>query len=676
MVRLESSERGRREWLLTDGAGGYALGCFDGRARRKYHSYCTTAFQHPLRRINVLSFVEEQILTRQETITLFSHDTLSFEFIRGETNVTDVVRWRHDVLVEDRIHTIEKTLQLIPGGGCEISYSIEPPLRVGNRFRVRPVLAIRNHHRSHGIDVHVPPPPPPKRSDKGHWRVPTGIQDYPETTLSLNHPGAKIIAENKGFWLQYEWEAERGYPMDERIVSTFCFEVGHRTNDLTLRVEPFQRSLGPSTPQTHRYTSLRHELTCHDQADAPLLDWVEELERSARSFLVDGRRAPAILAGYPWLGIWARDTFISMPGLCLATKEYETARRILDHFAEGMSRGVIPNRIAIAPLAPGQSGINRDYTHGDGTLWFLYAAAQYVESTRDRSFLSEYLNIAEDVVNWYLQGTHGSIRTDHDALIYAGAYNIPLTWMHGQQGAHCMTQRAGKPIEINALWIAVLRRWATLAQRSLRNGLANRFNRIADQANASFLERYWIPHFQWFADVLETPSVDGYQDDYTLRPNQVIALSLPELKIPAELRRGALNAVRSNLLTPCGLRTLAPSDHRYASVYEGSVGTREWAMHNGVTWPWLAGRYLSALRLAYGKEEARGEQRQVLTKLKPFFSTNTQNHLAEMHDSELPFAARGCPAHALGIAEILRFLAEEYFVSTNQGTQHAFDDNQ
>lgn len=672
MRRLEDSERGRREWLLTDGAGGYAMGCFDGHPRRKYHSYCTTAFQQPLKRINVLGFAEEEILTRTDTIRLFSHDTLEFRHHEGATVLEDCVEWTHEVELEDRVHTVSKQLRLIPGGGCELSYRIEPPLKTGMRFRVRPVFLLRSHHRMHGVEVHVAPPAPPRRSDKGNWRLATGIQDFPEITMTLNHAGAKLITENKGFVAAYDMEAERGFPMEERVVSTFCFEVGYRTNDLTLRVEPVARTLSQGAPQFRSASSLLERIPEND----PLRSWIPRLERSARAFLVEGRRAPAIIAGYPWYAVWARETFISLPGLCLVTGETETARRVLDHFAEGMDRGVIRNRLATTPVVPGQSGINRDYTHGDVTLWFLRAAAQYVEYSRDRSFLSEYLNIVEDVVNWYSRGTHGSIRVDQDGLIYAGSYNIPLTWMNGQAGSHCMTQRAGKPIEINALWISVLRLWAGLAQRSLRSGLATRLNRLAEQANTSFSNRYWLPHYRWFADVLESPSVDGYRDDHTLRPNQVIALSFPEVEVPEDQRRAALESCRNTLLVPLGLRTLAPQDSRYQPIYEGSLGAREFAMHNGVSWPWLLGRYLTALRIAWGREAVRNDQRAILTEVMRVFGQDTQGHLAEMYDSELPFTARGCPAHAMGVAEMLRFLAEDYFdCHDERGLQNAFDDH-
>jgi predicted glycogen debranching enzyme len=334
---------------------------------------------------------------------------------------------------------------------------------------------------------------------------------------------------------------------------------------------------------------------------------------------------------------------IALPGLTLSTGRYAVAAGLLRTFARFISQGMLPNRFPDAAEQP-------EYNTVDATLWYFHALDRYVAATGDLDLARELLPALEDLVAWHLRGTRYSIRVDPaDGLLYAGEPGVQLTWMDARVGDWVVTPRTGKPVEIAALWINALRVVERLSAR-LGAAPAHDYAALAARAEASF-DRYWYPPGGYLCDVLDTPA----GDDPALRPNQLIAISLPHgpLRRPA-LRaraRAVVDACARRLVTSFGLRTLSPADPAYQGGYGGDQRARDGAYHQGTVWPWLIGPFVDAHLLAYGDREAA---RRYLAPFSAHLADYGIGSIAEIFEAVPPHQPVGCIAQAWNVAEVLR----------------------
>jgi predicted glycogen debranching enzyme len=359
------------------------------------------------------------------------------------------------------------------------------------------------------------------------------------------------------------------------------------------------------------------------------------LLRAANQFIVDRGRDKTIIAGYHWFSDWGRDTMIALPGLTLATGRFEDARGILRAFAASVDRGMLPNRFPDAGETP-------EYNTVDATLWFFEAVRAYVAHTGDMDFVrAELLDVLGEIVAWHEAGTRYGIRVDDDGLLRAGEPGVQLTWMDSKIGDWVVTPRHGKPVEIQALWYNALRVMQDLTGHAHYAELANR-------ARESFPRQFWNEAAGCLYDV-----VDGDCRDGSIRPNQIFAVSLFHSMLPAELASRVLDIVTRDLLTPYGLRSLAPSDPRYRGRYGGDPVSRDSAYHQGTVWPWLMGAYVSAHRRVYGHSPDWMEP------FRRFIREEGGGQIPEVFDGDAPHRPGGCMAQAWSVAELLRCLREE-----------------
>jgi predicted glycogen debranching enzyme len=344
----------------------------------------------------------------------------------------------------------------------------------------------------------------------------------------------------------------------------------------------------------------------------------------------------SVIAGYPWFADWGRDTAIALPGLALATGRPAIARSILRTLARFVDRGMLPNVFSEDGPA--------EYNSVDAALWYVQAVQRYIVATSDGWMLAEIFPVLRSIVESYTAGTRFGIAVDPvDGLLRAGEPGVQLTWMDAKVGDWVVTPRIGKPVEVNALWIAALRACEGFARRLGHEPLA--FAGAARRAEASF-ERFWNPDRDCCLDVLDGP--DGH--DTSLRPNQIFAVSLPIDVLDERRRRAIVDACAARLWTPAGLRSLDPHDPRYAGRYGGDQRARDAAYHQGTVWTWLAGPFAVAHRRVYGDAAATDA---LLADCASGLSADALGTLAEIADGDAPFAARGAFAQAWSVAALL-----------------------
>jgi predicted glycogen debranching enzyme len=455
-----------------------------------------------------------------------------------------------------------------------------------------------------------------------------------------------IVYEATGDWyrqFEYAIEQERGLDWQEDLFNPGVMTLPLRAGEPLVVVAATQ-PLGAEeaaalvAEETSRRAALRAALAEYGPV-------ATRLALAADQVIVGrGEGGETVIAGYPWFEDWGRDTMIALPGLTLTNGRFETARRILSTFAGAVDQGMLPNRFPDWATTP-------EYNTVDATLWFFVAAWRYLEATGDLAFLRrELLPVLRDIIEWHQRGTRYGIRVDEDGLLHAGEPGVQLTWMDAKVGDWVVTPRIGKPVEIQALWYNALRITEALCQQTRQTARAREYAAQADRARASFEAKFWNEAGGYLYDVLEDSGPDG-----SLRPNQVFALSLPFPLVDGERAQKVLAAVEAQLLTPLGLRSLAPSDPHYAGRYQGDVWHRDSAYHQGTVWEWLIGPYVDAVLRVRGTDAATKQAiRAHLTALVEHLSEAGLGTVSEIADGDAPHRPSGCPAQAWSVAEFLR----------------------
>jgi len=370
------------------------------------------------------------------------------------------------------------------------------------------------------------------------------------------------------------------------------------------------------------------------------------LERAADAYLVRRGEGKTLIAGYPWFGDWGRDTFIALRGLCIATGRLEDARDILVEWAGTVSQGMLPNRFP-------DSGEQPEFNSVDASLWYIIAVGDYLLAAEKRSGLTddchtEQLRGAiEAILLGYSTGSRFGIRADDDGLLAAGERGQQLTWMDARVDGREITPRIGKPVEIQALWLNALAIGARFSAR---------WQMLLEKGRAAFENRFWNEDAGQLADVIDCDHRTG-DLDLTFRPNQIFAVGgLPLQVLSGDRARRLVEAVEARLLTPLGLRSLAPGESGYTPHYGGSVAQRDGSYHQGTVWPWLIGAFVEAwVRVRGNTDAAKKEARdRFLPPLYRHLKEAGLGHISEICDAEPPQAPRGCPFQAWSLGELLR----------------------
>ncbi len=642
---LEAAES--REWLCTNGLGGFASGTVAGLATRRYHGLLVAALNPPLGRTLLASKVDEVAEYAERTWALGANrwadgtvDPRGYRDLeRFELDGTTPV-WTYalgDALLEKRIW-------MEPGANTTwVRYRV---LRSSAPLTLR-LQTLVNHRDYHGTT----------RGDGWHMdvgRVDGGVR---VTAYDGARP-VQLLATAPGGWAEvapaHTWfrgfhlacEAERGLEAydDHLHVATFTTTLAEGE---TMALVASAEARPSSDVEAAWRRRARHEADVLGRwnraggGTAP--PWIRQLVLAADQFIArrplpDDADGMTVIAGYHWFGDWGRDTMIALPGLTLATGRAEIGARILRTFARFVDRGMLPNRFPDAGETP-------EYNTVDASLWYFEAVRAHYHATRDAGLVRDLYPVLEQIVRAHLEGTRYGIGVDPaDGLVRAGEPGVQLTWMDAKVGDWVVTPRMGKPVEINALWYNALRAMAELA-RALRRP-PGEWETLARRVAAGF-GRFWNSGAGHCFDVIDGP--DG--DDPALRPNQILAAALPASPLDAPRRRAVVDACARHLLASYGLRSLAPGHPAYRGRYGGDQTQRDGSYHQGTVWGWLLGPFALAHFAVY-KDAAVA--RSFLSPLADHLADYGVGSIAEIFDGDAPFTPRGCIAQAWSVAETLR----------------------
>ncbi|MBI5385595.1 MAG: glycogen debranching enzyme family protein [Verrucomicrobia bacterium] len=631
-----------QEWLEPDGRGGFASGTVSGIRTRRYHAHLLTAITPPTGRLVLVNGYEAWIETPAGRFALTSQNyapgvihpdgAQRIESFSAEPWPTWTFR------CEDGTELAHEIFVSGHGGVTALTWRLLAEHKNVKLF-IRPLISGRDYHSLHKEN-------PAFRFDPALggeeilWRPYDGV------------PGIHALHSSNGryahdpLWYRnflYEEERARGLDDTEDLASPGVFEWDLSAGE----------AVWVLTVSASRAFALKRELSVvkflndlRDQERQRRAAFPSRLHRAADAYIVTGRHGKTIVAGYPWFTDWGRDTFIALRGLCLATGRLQDARDILVAWAGSVSEGMLPNRFP-------DHGEQPEYNSVDASLWFIVAVHELLQaangsggvvSAEDKRLLQ---NAVEAILEGYSRGTRFGIRADTDGLLAAGAPGVQLTWMDAKVGEWVVTPRTGKPVEIQALWLNALQIASQFSpgwQKHFARGLK------------SFRERFWNAERGCLFDVIDANHRAGVTDA-TLRPNQIFAVGgLPFPLLEGERAKQIVSLVEEKLLTPLGLRSLAPGEPGYAPRYEGGVWQRDGAYHQGTVWSWLIGPFVEAwVRVRGSTVAARREARDRF--LKPLLAHLDEaglGHVSEIADADSPHTPRGCPWQAWSVGEALR----------------------
>ncbi len=635
----------RREWLETNGLGGFASSTITGLNTRRYHALLTAATKPPVGRIVMLSKLEETLVVNGERYDLSANQypgaihPQGYQYLKG-FQLDPFPIFTYEVAGVE----IEKTVFMAQGENTTVTqYKRRKKSRTVKdcRIETRPLIAFRDYHsttrENNAINSQV------EVSDGLATIKP--YADLPE--LHFAHDADEL--EVSGYWyrnFEYQVERERGLDFIEDLFNPFALKFDLNAKRSVAIIASTDPRNVAGADQLRKAEKARREKIAKS---APAKDQlVRALTVAADQFIVGRGDHKTVIAGYHWFSDWGRDTMISLPGLTLTTGRYDIARSVLLEFARHVDQGMLPNRFPDAGEQP-------EYNTVDATLWYVEAIRALVEHTGDYEFVRANLyDTLVDIINWHERGTRYQTHVDEDGLLFAGEAGAQLTWMDSKIGDWVVTPRTGKPVEIQALWHNALCAMEDFANRFADSANAERFGTMAARAKESFNRQFWNEATGCLCDV-----VDGEGGDGSIRPNQIFAVSLRHTMLDDERTKSVVEVVGRELLTPVGLRSLAANDPQYIGRYGGDMRSRDGAYHQGTVWAWLIGPFISAYLKANGNGRvARKQARVWLAGFGEHLYDACLGQVSEIFDGDAPHAPRGCVAQAWSVAEILRAAVE------------------
>jgi len=648
----------KKEWLLTNGRGGYASSTIAGCNTRAYHGLLVGSLQPPVNRVMALSNCLEMITSKGKSYPL---STFEFSDRFAPEGFRFLKMFRRDIGVhfDYVLPNIELTRSVYLQRQADTVAIVYDFTRVQEpvEFTSRPFVGLRNFHALQESYA-------PLCSD---W---LGSADYglivrqdisDSCSLHLCCPSAHFETDPQWWYnFTYRVEKERGQGSTEDLWTPGIFKcrIDSPTQIvLWAHLNAYRTGNDPALLKDTVLDAICRDLHDHQENLRQQASPVQPsngtsfdlLCLAADQFVTQRTtrrgRSTTILAGYPWFADWGRDAFISLPGLLLATGRFEEAKSVLTTFASVEDKGMIPNRFD-------DYNDTAHFNSVDASLWFTNAAFQYLAASGDsETFTHELLPSIRQIVEFYHTGTRYGIHADTDGLIAAGDEDTQLTWMDAKCDGIAFTPRYGKAVEVNALWYNALRLLADFFAGQNEED-AGHYQSMADKVQTAFCREFWNEHKGYLNDYI----LPNGRANNRLRPNQIFAVSLKYSALPLEQQKSVVAAVQNRLLTPYGLRTLDPLEPDYKGMYTGPMRQRDEAYHQGTVWPFLIGPFIEAYLKVH--EFSHASRQQAIEFLQPLLRHLTENaclgSISEIFDGDPPHKPKGCFAQAWSVAELLR----------------------
>ena len=643
----------QKEWVLTNGIGGYAGSSVTGAHARKHHGYLIASLHPPVERFVILSKINERLIRSSEKMDFTVEQYLADD---GSTAYREGIEYLNSFTYDGLVHfatkapefTMTKTLAFEHGKNTiAVSYDIQNDGEAATLV-LTPLFNYRVHHDASTVDT--------LKFDTTYEQPEIRLvpQQNKDVTIRLfTDDGTVVPCEEKyttGMQLQKELDVESD-ALDDNYTPyqiEFPLDAGCRKKiSIVCTIEDAYEkdAFATAAAEMARFDALEKKAGYHDEL-------AETLTIAADHFLAyrQSTGLMTVLAGLPWFTDWGRDTMIALTGLTLSTGRYQDARDILTTFARYVHHGMVPNMFP-------DEGTDPLYNTADASMWYFYAVGKYLDYTgtpEDYAFVQEtiYPKLKE-IIAAYEHGTDFSIYMEEDGLIHAGSGLDQVTWMDVRVGDWVATPRHGKPVEINALWyhaLCLMEEWAT---RFREDG--SHYAALAAHAKKSFAKEFWNEKDGCLYDV-----VDGLEGDASLRPNQIYAVSLPHRMLDADKEKKIVDKVYEKLYAKTGLRSLSPDDKEYHPTYEGCLDKRDHAYHQGTSWGFLLGGFLTAYVHVYGtSKEVITQVDAMLDATREQFYHGCIGSIAEIFDGDEPHTSRGCYAQAWSVGEILRAYTED-----------------
>ncbi|MEP6844792.1 MAG: amylo-alpha-1,6-glucosidase [Panacibacter sp.] len=643
----------QHEWLETNGLGGWASSSVIGCNTRRYHGLLVAATKPPTERMNLVSKLDDAILSNGERFEL-SCNQYGGGVIHPTGN-TYLQSFSKDLFPEWVYEAggvqLKKTIAMLHGENTTLLLYEVAKAPAAFTLELLPLIAAKGYHSLQHAYNNI------------WWdvRFNDGIfhnqpfENAPNIFISVP---ASTYQHNPSWFNNFNYAVDiyRGQEFEEDLFNHGRISVELKEGDVIGIIISTENPAGRNAIELFNKEKQRRKSIVNSYTDETL----QQLVLAADQFIVKrGEDLKTIIAGYHWFTDWGRDTMISLPGLCLGTGRYEDAKKIIAAFAQNVSMGMLPNRFQDNNEPP-------EYNNVDGTLWYFIAIKKYLDATGDKKFiLDQILPVLKDIIDWHFKGTRYNIHVDEDGLLYAGEVGQQLTWMDARIGNWVVTPRMGKPVEIQALWYNVLKIFAELLQMNGQRPDAELVELNATKAKQCFANKYWYEEGKYLYDNID----ENGMADTSLRPNQLFALGLiyPIFE-DKEKANAVLQIAEEKLYTPVGLKSLTPEDAHYIGIYGGDAYKRDSSYHQGTVWSWLLGPYVDAIMRHHLEESfAKRKAQKVIDDFKYHLNEGCIGSVSEIMDADGAHHPRGCIAQAWGVAEVLRVMKEyELFEVINE----------
>jgi predicted glycogen debranching enzyme len=636
----------QREWLLTNGIGGFASSTIIGANTRRYHGLLVASLRAPVSRHLLLSKIDESISFGNENFNLFSFQTADGFVMNGQHHLQRaIIDPLPTFIYSVRDIFIEKKISLVYGQNTVvILYHIVNGTDAA-KIKLSPLVNFRDYHNNSSSEF--------LRFNQEPYSE--GVRLSPANyELDLNifcSSGVYKKQDNCYFYnMHYPAEQERGlYATEDHFIPGY-FEIDIKPGeDKYITVIATIEDKIPSTDGQYLIELEKNRIGKLLDIAGYEDDFAKKLVQAADNFIVyrKSTNAKTVIAGYPWFTDWGRDTMIALPGLTLTTGRFDDAKEILYTFSQYVKDGLIPNMFP-------DEGQEPAYNSVDGALWYFEAVYKYIKYTNDFKFIADNIYSGmKEIISAFVKGTRFNIRLDKDFLLTAGDEGTQLTWMDAKVGDWVVTPRHGKAVEINALWYNALRIMSVLAGKLGEDG--EYYDNIAKNTKDAFASSFWNNDAKCLYDV-----ITGNLKDSKVRPNQIFAVSLSYPLIEGDQAKKIVDKVWKELYTAYGLRSLSPYSDEYRGIYVGDQYNRDGAYHQGTVWTWPLGHFITAFIKVYGtSDEVKNMAIRFIEPLKDHLDDACVGSISEIFDGYEPIVPRGCFAQAWSVAEILRAYIED-----------------